>query len=153
MDNNFERMLETMKQPNPGTDGTFRWRLDSELDWTEATTARAELWSLSGGRKKWCVYARKGSHLTNDLFHYIFQFDYIDENIIDKTLNLGEQGLTFEHYYSIGNPKYNVIEALSAKVSIRLDPKNNTFKGHFEATFGSNVKSPNGEFDLTRQPV
>ena len=103
--------------------------------------------------KNGCVYARTGSHLTNDLFHYIFQFDYIDDNVIDKTLNLGEQGLTFEHYYSIGNPKYNVIDALSAKVSIRLDPKNNTFKGHFEATFGSNVKSPNGEFDLTRQPV
>jgi hypothetical protein len=87
---------------------------------------------------------------TNDLFHYIFQFDYIDENVIDKTLTLGEQGLTFTHYYSIGNPKYNEVDALSAKFSIELDPKNNTFKGHFEATFGSNVKSPQRRIRLNK---
>ncbi|MNO94930.1 hypothetical protein D3C76_865600 [compost metagenome] len=153
MDNDFERMLETMKQSNPGSDGTFKWRFDSGSDWTEATTARAELWLGAHGKRQWCVYAWTGSNQTNDLVYYVFRFDLIDENIIDKTLNLGEQGLIFRHWFSTNGNAATYRNALSAKVSIKLNPKTGVCSGHFEATFDSNFKSPNGEFNLTSQPV
>lgn len=152
MNSKFERLLATTKQElYPVPPGTFRWRFNTGPAWTEANNASLQRIRIPSGREFWAWEAWTGSNETNDIFFYDFTLDYIDENIIDKTFNLGEQGLTFTHCYLTSNGNFKCTDALSAKVSIKLNPKDGISTGDFEATFGPDLKSPNGVFNLTRQ--
>ncbi|KJZ44918.1 MULTISPECIES: hypothetical protein [Pseudomonas] len=151
MDSKLERLLAATKQKlYPVPPGTFRWRFNTEPAWIEATTASLQRIRFNG-RDFWAWNASTGSNNTGDIFLYDFTLDYIDENIIDKTFNLGEQGLTFTHCYMTSDGHFKCIDALSAKVSIKLDPKDGISTGDFEATFSPEFESPNGVFNLTRQ--
>ncbi|MEO4013434.1 hypothetical protein [Pseudomonas rossensis] len=153
MDTNLERLLAaTTQNAYPAPPGTFRWRFDSGPAWTEATTASLQLFNSPFGRVYWAWDAWIGSHETKDLFLYSFTLDYTDENVIEKKFSLGEQGLTFSHCYMTSNGGFTCRDALSASVSIKLDPTSGISTGNFEATFSSNLKSPNGVFNLTSNP-
>ncbi|RON67359.1 hypothetical protein [Pseudomonas fluorescens] len=150
----IDRLLEiTKKNRYPVPPGTFRWRFDSGPAWIEATTAYLERINYPSGRRVWAWDAWHGSHETKDLFLYSFELDYIDEKIIDKTFQLGEQGLRFNHCYLTSEGLFTCRNALSAKVHIKLDPKTGISTGSFEATFNSPLQPPNGAFNLTRNPA
>ena len=130
----------------------FHWDYGQGPTYAERTFFRL---ALFGPNKDWSFGGTIGSVEEENVFSYQFMVPYVDDTVLEQTYKLGEsKDFHAKFMQSIGAPPgftgFRLVDADDAELTIRLDPKEGTIQGDFNATYKFSRLKPIGTFKLKK---
>lgn len=134
---------------------SFTWNLGAGPIHAETTSFALHFFPPTA-KYTWFLSASTGFVSTDTWFYFQIGVDYVSDEVMDATYTL-EGGFSFVHVHSLPDrPGWVVmVYADRAELTIRLDPKGGTAKGHFIAHFETDGYDmhPTGTFELIRDDM
>lgn len=98
----------------------------------------------------WLFWGSVGNSSEGTYFAYQMWIDYKGDDLIAQEYTLGN-GLNFQHFHSLPDRPGNwirIVDADTASLRIKLDPKKGTVSGTFAATFTNDGYNLNPEGNI-----